>query len=349
MEIAIMNKEYDTVRVLDSYSSLIWSDRYSDIGTMELTMTPQGNIFKDFELGNYVIAPFTDSVMIIEDFRIITRHDDSPQLILEGRCLNSILDRRIIYEDYIIRRGSFYFVVTDIIDSNLGQKVIPGHKPERVISNYNYKDIYSLYPWAREPFATSHYGENLFDKIKDICDSKGVGFKTTWDEYGKQFIFHMYKGEDRSYAQELNPPVIFAHELDNLLEANVLWSRKNYKNVVLPKEGERLSSSFYGNASGLERREFIHELNFSSELSEADKEELRTAYLKDALAEHDVINAFEGEIIDTMGAAFKVDYWLGDIIQIVTPYGQSFRARVVEMTYSFDESGFKKIPTFETL
>ena len=102
-------------------------------------------------------------------------------------------------------------------------------------------------------------GDNLYDVIVDICKTPGIGFKITLNE-ANQFVFKLYNGTDRSYAQTKVPYVVFSPNFDNIINANYVESKAALKNVTLvggEGEGVRRRYASVGNESGLARRELF--------------------------------------------------------------------------------------------
>ena len=76
----------------------------------------------------------------------------------------------------------------------------------------------------------------------------------------KQFVFKLYAGADRTYAQTENPYVVFSPKFENIANSNYLESKKEYKNVALVAgegEGAERKTTSVGEGSGLERRELF--------------------------------------------------------------------------------------------
>ena len=176
-----------------------------------------------------------------------------------------------------------------------------------------------------------------------------------WDVYIRngKYVFTLWKGVDRSYNQDDVPHVVFSQEFDNLLTSDYMVNTENYKNVALVAgEGEGLNrkTSTVGTASGLDRYElYVDARDISSNDGEIDTI-IYDAMLKERgserLAENTVTTTADGEIAPETNYVINEDYFLGDIVQIVTNHTE-FRCRITEIIDSEDINGRTVIPTYE--
>ena len=97
MQLRILNQDFIPLEVVDTYKSIIWTDRYDLCGEFELCLDPLGVIAKTMQKDYYLELDHSEHLMIIEDFNTETDFDDGDLLIIKGRSLESILDRRVIW------------------------------------------------------------------------------------------------------------------------------------------------------------------------------------------------------------------------------------------------------------
>jgi hypothetical protein len=129
-----------------------------------------------------------------------------------------------------------------------------------------------------------------------------------------------------------------------------LTSVSTYKNVayVFSKNGSLMVYSDTANPStiGFERRVLLVKADDIDE--EVSGEEL-TAILnqkgQEALAEHRALSAFDGEITHYSTYVYRVDYNLGDIVEMRTGDGVTNNMRVTEQIFVSDGEGDRAYPT----
>ena len=140
--------------------------------------------------------------------------------------------------------------------------------------------------------------------------------------------------------------------MDNLVSGKYLESTVAYKNAALVggqgQGSERTYETVFSREElCLDRREM-----FVNATDLANEDENYIAQLqqrgKEKLAETSDISVFEGEVDATM-YEYRVDYNLGDIVQLSDDYGHDERVRVVETVISDGEGGYLVYPTFESL
>lgn len=355
MDFLVLDENLQTSSVLDSYESIIWTDRYNQCGDFEIYTSMNYTMLNQIRQDYYLWSRDSEHTMVIEDIEIKTDVDDGNTLVIVGRSLESILDRRIVWKQTILS-GNFQNGIKKLLDEN----VISPSDTNRKIDNFIFVEstdeaITSL------TIDAQYTGENLYEVICDACASKDIGFKVTLTEDLK-FAFQLYAGANRSYDQIVNPHVVFSPAFENIINSNYLESKKTLKTVTLVAgEGEgsdrktvsvEISS---GGGSGLSRRELYtdaRDISTTTEdgtISDTEYNAQLTQRGNEKLAENTITKSFEGEMETTKMFKYGEDFFMGDIVQIVNEFGIESKARVTEMVISQDESGTDSYPTFETV
>lgn len=265
MDLLILDTNLEAIAVIDTYTSLIWTDRYYKAGDFELCLPASKEIFDVIKQDYYLYNKNSEHVMIIEQLTIETDTEDGNKLTVTGRSLESILDRRIVWGLKNLS-GSFQ----NGIETLLNECIISPSKPTRQISNF-------IFEASEDPAITDltleaqYTGDNLYGIISEACEERGVGFKVVLND-NKQFVFSFYSGADRSYDQTDLPYVAFSPNFDNLISSNYVETKSGLKNVTLvggEGEGQGRRYTAVGDISGLDRREmFTDARDLSSDISE---------------------------------------------------------------------------------
>jgi hypothetical protein len=384
MEVFIFDTAFQLVKIIDSYESFIWTERYSEYGDFELYLPIDSDIVQYLKTDYYVEIRESNRTMIIEEIQINTDIDNGPSLKVSGRSLESILDRRIIWN-----QSTFSGKLNDVVRKILYENIMAGAGAERCIDIFEYVDTDDEYISSITVPQIQFTGDNLYDVIKSICDAFEIGFRITTGEAEERdtgltyFYFELYAGTNRSYENDdgteqfKNPHVVFSPTFDNLLDSSYFESNKALKTVTLvagagegPDRVKVEVPSSSGAGTGLSRRElFTDARDLTQESQQQDEngnittvtltpEEYNAALTErgnEKLAECTVINSFEGGV--DPGIEYKygsehdvkmgdADYCIGDIVQVENEYGMGFRCRVSEFIRSFDSSGSMTYPTF---
>lgn len=363
MQLLILNTNFEVIEVLDEYESLIWTDRYCAYGDFELYTLASTHYLEILGLDYYLWSDQSEHLMIIEDREVQTDHENGTHIKVTGRSLESILDRRIVWEQTVLN-GDIQGQIKRILDENIIRPVDSKRSIPNFIFKYNndpvFEDI-NLY--------NQFTGTNLYDLVAGVCATYGFGFKITLNEL-KQFVFELYSGVDRSFEQDKLPHVIFSPNFENILNSNFIHSRSVWRNVALVLgEGQgfyrkRLEVEAIEYISGLRRREmYVDARDLQStysytdsdgELVEAEiplpeyREQLRERG-EQYLSENQIIKTFDATVDPNAMYRYGEDYFIGDICQVENEYEITARVRVVEFIYSESTSGIEMYPTFEAL
>lgn len=355
MEVLILDTNLSSVGIVDTFESLIWTDRYFGCGDFELYTTVSTELLELLKTDRYVWSKDSKYVMMIEDVHITSDSENGNHLTVSGRSLESILYRRIVWTQTVLS-GNFQNGIKKLLDEN----IISPSNTARQIPNFIFEVSTDL---AITDLAIDcqFYGDNLYDAIQSLCESNNVGFKITLNDTD-QFVFKLYYGADRSYEQLANPYVVFSPNFDNLINTNYLESTTDLKTVSLVAgEGEgsdrKTTTAFAsdGGGEGLTRREMYTDA--SSVSSTTDSGTLSAAeYLaqleqkgaEDLTANSGTVS-FEGQIEATKMYAYGRDFFMGDIVQMQSEHNITARVRVVELIQSQSVDNTEFYPTFATI
>lgn len=247
----ILDQNFQTQVWVNTFESLLWIERYNTYGDFEIYAYPSETLLKYAVKNNYIWKSDSEYLMIIEELELVSDVEQGVKFIIRGRSLESILDRRIVWNQTRVR-GDIQTCIKKLITDAIISPILS----VRRIPNFIFQD-------TTDPFITTtqidkqYTGDNLLDIIIEICEENGIGFKISLND-NDQLVFSLYNGTDRSYSQEVNPYVIFSPKYANLMNSNYFESIQQYKNVVLVAgegEEEDRKTRTIGSTSGLLRRE----------------------------------------------------------------------------------------------
>ena len=369
MKLWVLNKDLQSVKVIDVYKSFIWTDRYNEKGDFEIYIPINIINLNDFQKEYYLWNSESEHTMMLETLNIESDIEEGACLAVSGNSLESLLSRRVIW-----KKTSFAATgegenrvkpnLQNGIERLLNENIINPTVAARKIDNFIFEA--SDDPRITElTFEAQYFGDDLYEVIHKLCVEHDIGFKITLNDNG-QFVFKLYKGIDRSYAQTANPYVIFSPKYDNLANSNYLDSVQTFKNVALvagesvddpENEDETIRETYVVNTAsditGISRREvYVDASDVSRDTGDEEKltEAQYQAHLRqkgiDALIENSEIKAFEGEVNDRIMYKYGQDYFLGDVVQIANEYGHEGQAYISEFIMSYDQQGSSVYPTF---
>ena len=118
MELTILDTSFNEIKQLDKFGSLIWTERYYECGDFEIHSSIDMELIQYLLLGNYLTMDNTDYYMIIEDWEIVTDFDVGNTINITGRSVESILERRIIWNQTILE-GNLQETVLLLLNENI--------------------------------------------------------------------------------------------------------------------------------------------------------------------------------------------------------------------------------------
>ena len=355
MDITVLNQNFEQVAVLDSLISVIWTDRYNGYGDFEIYTPVSFDILQYLtQRGYYLRQKGSEHVMIIEGVEIATDVEDGTKLIVTGRSLESILERRVVWDQTIID-GNLQNGVATLISNAITNP----SDSNRKINNFVFQASTDTAVTGIS-ISIQFTGDTLLDAISAMCTEAKLGWKIVLND-SNQFVFSLYKGIDRSYDQSVNPYVVFSPGYENFVNGNYFESDMERRTVALvageDQAQNRKKQTVYlddqSDKSGLARRElFVDARDISyrkedgTDMTDTEYNALLQSRGKEKLAECITNKSFEGEVDFQSMYVYGTDFYLGDVVQIVNEFSIEAKARIAEVVFSEDEDSIKTVPTF---
>lgn len=348
----LLNPAYESTDPVEIYDSLIWTERFWEAGDFEIYVPASMGVHDMYLEDYYLWSSDSDRLMIIEDVEDNTDVENGSFTTITGRSLESILERRIIWNQTILS-GNFQNGIKKLLDEN----AIAATDPARRIPGLRF--VPSLDPAITSLTIDAQYmGDNLYDAIVDLCKEKKIGFKIIMPTDG-DLIFTLYAGLDRTYDQLTNPRVVFSPNFDNLAESTFRRSMRSHKTVnLVAGEGEGTAkkrttvSRPEGPGSGFARREMYYE---ASGVSSNNGAIPNATYLQqlaqkglEVLADHTRERKFDGKIENLPDLKYTEHYYLGDLVQVENEFGATGRSRITEFIRSHSKTAIEAYPTLES-
>lgn len=254
----------EIIRIEESFSSLVWTERYQEAGDFVLEIPISVANFDVYRRGNYVQIDESDETMLIETLNINDEVED-PLLEVSGRSLACILERRVNasrlldnFASAIAYNGSFGDVLDSIVKGDITEPTMQtfiwmhtnadgtheeGYDSTRPSSNYKAKETIST-PYRKiNNFSyintvtgvtvSKNYNKimSIYDLLVSISKKCVTGFSVLLQN--GNFVLKTYKGVDRTSSQKVLDPVIFDPVMDNITYVNYFEDQTDYRNVAL--------------------------------------------------------------------------------------------------------------------
>lgn len=336
MEIRIFDKHLNRLGTIDSFISLLWYRKFYEAGTFELHIRLNSKNIKLLEVGNLISPEGHQDAGIIE---VVQKNDQGTiqTMVVNGRFLTSILDRRIIKKRILH---------DDTVEKGM-RKLIDRMRPFSIL------DVAAINNYDEQVRFQCTY-KNVYDFHIKLAKASNISFTIEPNFKNKRYVYRNFKGVDHSYYQSKNSRVVFSKDRENLKNFSETISINDYKNYVLVGgvgEGENRilveHSNFDSEIDDLEIREIFVDAKGESKSDDMPLSEY-TALLDqkalDQLTTSILLINLTGEVV----SSGYLDKWdLGDKVSLIYDDFNTKQDILITEVQELHESGKKTItPTF---
>lgn len=261
-DVYVYNLNLQLIGIIDSYRSLIWADRYNEVGDCELYVPATNEMLNLLKKDYFLIKNGHKMVCQIKKIELDTDAENGDFLIVTGYDVKRWLDQRIVWGTATANGNAEIFLRGLVNDA-----LCDGADADRQARSPNGAQLLSLGDEVgfQESLTAQISYANLGEKIRDFCVALGWGYRFLNVSDG--FKFDLYRGTDRRST------VVFSEEYDNLIKSSFVEDSTGLKNVALVAgegEGALRSTESAGTATHLNRvelyvdaRDISHRITFS--------------------------------------------------------------------------------------
>lgn len=231
--------------ICDSFSSLLWDVEYYSCGVFEIYIAANPRNIEIFKTGRIVGRDDDkEHFGLIESVKIETDAEDGDYLIVSGRFLMCLLERRIIYPTCSFTSQTSY---SEILRSVVSQNAISADN--RRILGLSLGSVRG--DCWNVPIKLQVSYDNLMKWIYTICEKIGGTANIRLNKIsGEQYemILNLSEGTDRSIMQSENPHIIFSDGYTNLLSftySSDTSAQKNFAYILGKGEGAERKRTTY--------------------------------------------------------------------------------------------------------
>lgn len=358
MDLMLLDEQLRPRTPVEGYISLIWTERYQAYGDFELEVTDTNPAARLLTRGDLLSLGVSDRVMVINTVERDMDSDGSVKIKFSGASLEQLLDDRPAARNWINADG-LAWSFTDRFPQDIMVELFntvcrtPALDPA---DKFPYLVTGTMTPGGSlamptEPLTITLEAGSLYSHLETIAKRFNLGFRVVRkDNIGApaSIYFEVYVGDDRTSSQSDRNAVIFAPNLENLLNTTQLTSDAGAKNIayVFAKNGAGIvyDAGVSPSISGLDRRVLlVNASDIQSTGTTMDLEIQRRGLAE--LAKYRTIHAFDGEIPQNGAYIYGVDYRLGDLVELRDETGYASEMLVTEQIFVDDGEGERAYPT----
>lgn len=367
MELYTLDRGFRKQETIDSFESVIWTERYYGDDDFELNVPASGSMIEKLPKGQLMMCEDSDIPMILEN-----REIKDKILKATGISLTKWMNNRII------RTSNDHSITEKIVDT-----LKAGPLLEWIVQNFLISGVYlsgstaiAISSTDRDRFdipglvigSTDTSGAVIewtlpfgpvYDALNSIATTYEIGMRIKLDyanDASYQISFDNYTGADRTSDQSINPVIRFSPEMDSFTNITDLDSLLDYRNLVLAFSVNAPATYMTANAgrsAGVPDSTDGFDLRVHEEFADFDTTGLSVAKIgtvlnekaKLVLSDLKAVQLVDGEIIQNKQINYGEDYFLGDLIEVTGNSGILQTARITEYIRSQDSAGERAYPT----
>lgn len=356
----------EIIKVFSNIISLIWTERFRDLGDCELVMPLTKENVNLFIEDRYLKLYDSDTLMIIDNIAIDT---DNEELTIIGHSFEAVLYRRIWHEWNNETNKAPAHNIKDCFSTVMKKVFIDS------IGNSKGKVDYVLYSVENNDvpsddiFTTpkNHYpqrGDGIGEYLYSLALVYNFGIRSEFNQEDKTITFFIYDGQTKTNivfskarynfknsrlvksTQELKTTAMVAGEGEGT-ERKIVTVAKSINRYT--PEGELIDSNV--EYLGIKQREmFVDARDIQKQSGESNNsyiERLRQRG-RDNLFVNNFTQSIDGKVLNVGPYKLNVDYKLGDIVTVKDDFFHA-TVKIVEVIRSWDQNGYEIYPSFETL
>ena len=262
-DVYVLDKNLNLIGVVDSYKSLIWANRYVELGDCELYVTATTEMINLLQKDYYLARLDDDMVCQIKKIELDTDAENGNYLIVNGYDVRRFLDQRVIWSTMTCD-GLVEAFVRQMVQNTVCTPALSA----RQLRLQNGNQMFFLGDQAGFSEVTTEQVsyKNVGEKIREYCTRYGWGYKVVLGNNKLWFV--LYKGTDRTDS------VIFSTAYENLSTSKYVEDETNLGNVALVAgsgEGSLRSRNVSGYAEGVDRFEiYVDAKDISKDITWGD-------------------------------------------------------------------------------
>lgn len=351
---------YKPVADITGFNSLIWTERFADVGEFQLQTPANDYFYNTLQLEMMLDLDSSANPMFIENITEVRPDNGTPYFQFTGRNLSRLLMDRVAP---LVRNLPFvYNGSADAICATLFQDWCGTTGSNGFTTAYGYPGFSSDNSQITGTYPTLSYAiqpGSIFDRGKELADAYGFGWKC--QAFGDDLqwtLIPVIDGTDRRVPQVFGtaiayPPVIFSPMFDNMIDTKTIKSSASVKNAVYVHTSGTTSgrtsawAPSSGAPTGFARRESILEASDIDDSAPSGAPVARGNVIVASTKKQ--TNLFDGKFLGEGNYRYRTDYEVGDTVYLQSERGVRFSARVSEHIISIDETGETSYPTLTIL
>ncbi|MCL2565967.1 MAG: siphovirus ReqiPepy6 Gp37-like family protein [Defluviitaleaceae bacterium] len=209
-------KNFELITMAPIFTQFIWRRRFSRAGEFQLTTPFTADKLEVFAQGNIIYKRNVDEAAFIESRNVIQSVSGELILIVRGRFLQSLLDRRIVTFETPTPLP-LHNIIANIWEENFGMRagtlrtMVPEARMLGFTNNFTFLNV-------------EYRRRNAYDIITSLLQDYRIGLNSRYNFDNKSMDIFFY--------DPVETDVTFSKEFANIFEQDYRDDTSGYKNVV---------------------------------------------------------------------------------------------------------------------
>ena len=333
MNLIVLDKNFDIVGPVSSFTSLLWTRRYYEPGAFELYCLPE--YFSVLDAGEYLYRSDRSELGVISSVIYEVKTDGTRLSCCKGLFAESLLDRRVIELPFN------KYAAPEVISRELVRLyAIEPSDSARAMPHIVLGELKELGSKVQKQITGDRLGSACFD----IEKTQELSHRLRYDHLANNLIFEVYQGLDRRQSQDKNTWAVFSSSFCNVKTARYERNSADWANVAYvageDSGSDRKVVEVDISKEGDQRREIYVD---ARDLQSADdagntlytEDEYRSLLYQrglEKLSEHELIESVDSEIDPYANLVYLKDFDLGDLVTFRHPeFGIEVDKRITEV------------------
>ncbi len=326
------DKELNMLGIVDYFISLRWRRKYFEAGEFEIVLPVNDYVMQFIDKNVLVMRNNYTEAGIIETIEFSDNGTDE-ELIISGRFLSSLLERRIV-KSKINFSGNTIEGMNTIV--NAMTPLTEQWETEAVTMTSPHIDFQVSY-------------KNVYEYLCKLAEYSNIGFRVVPNVDSKVYMFEAWEGKDRTSEQSINEQYSFSDDNYNIEQGKLVISEKTKVNYVLVggqgEDTNRVLVSVDEGISGFDRYEVFSDQKSLTKgnLSDNDYKAKLRSVGEGKLSD----GTFQLEVTALVQQDYKEKWNLGDIVNIKKEkWGVYTTYRIIEVEETIEDGKKTIYPTF---
>ncbi|MDR1210047.1 MAG: siphovirus ReqiPepy6 Gp37-like family protein [Clostridiales bacterium] len=240
VELILLGANFERIKTIEAFDSLLWTENYYDAGTFELYCGFR--YLRYFLEATHVYRHDTNRLAVIN---YIKPDEQTGSVIIKGGLIENELKTRVLDQ-----AAKLSGTVEDVCRLLVEKYCMTGG---RAIPRLALGEPFGL----TEVIEAQRTGKTVFDVLAELLYSREASFRLRFDFGERMLYFELFQGIDRTVSQSANTRCLFSTERNNVLSETYETSRdtRNFAYVAGAGEGDARAVVTIDQTDGGPRRE----------------------------------------------------------------------------------------------